>query len=271
MVKKFTYLLFCLLLLSSCKLKEVGFFEMKKQPKESTENRQLIKEDQPAGLMNEDIKITAAGDSLTQGVGDSTKNGGYLPYLQKDIEENGMIRPQIYNFGVKGHRTEQLLKRLNKKELKDSIQKSDAVILTIGGNDVMKVFRENITNLKLQDFNREKEAYRMRLFQILAKIKAINSEAEVYIVGLYNPFYKWTSNVKELKMILDEWNKATEESANEFSKCYFVKIEDIFISTKEELLFQDDYFHPNDRGYEHMGNRIYQALNQYTLKRLLLN
>ena len=26
------------------------------------------------------------GDSLTQGVGDSTEHGGYLPYLQKQLE-----------------------------------------------------------------------------------------------------------------------------------------------------------------------------------------
>ncbi|PLT28728.1 SGNH/GDSL hydrolase family protein [Peribacillus deserti] len=271
MVRKFTFLFFCLILLSSCNLKEGGFFELKKQPKESNDSHQVIKEDQPVGLLNEEIRITSAGDSLTQGVGDSTKSGGYLPYLQKAIEEDGMLRPRIYNFGVKGHRTDQLLNKLGKKDLIKHIEKSDAVVVTIGGNDVMKVFRENITNLKLQDFNREKEAYRARLFQLLSKIRSINNEADIYLVGLYNPFYKWTSNVKELKLILDEWNQATEDSANHFSKCYFVKIEDIFVSSKENLLYQDDYFHPNDRGYEHMGSRIYQALNQHTLKRIILN
>ena len=45
--------------------------------------------------------------------------------------------------------------------MKAVIQKADLVILTIGGNDIMKVVKDNIENLQLSTFTNEKESYQI--------------------------------------------------------------------------------------------------------------
>jgi len=110
----------------------------------------------PADFIPRKLTVLSAGDSLTQGIGDSTNQGGYLPYLETMLEkEKGIKEVDFYNYGVKGNRTTQLLKRLKTPEMKAVIQKSDIVILTIGGNDIMKVVKDNIENLLGSSLERE--------------------------------------------------------------------------------------------------------------------
>lgn len=75
--------------------------------------------------------------------------------LEKDKSVQDAV---FYNFGVKGNRSDQLLKKLETDEVKDVVKNADAVIITIGGNDVMKVVRDNFSNLKLRAFAKEKKS-----------------------------------------------------------------------------------------------------------------
>nr|WP_305068958.1 hypothetical protein [Lacticaseibacillus saniviri] len=44
-----------------------------------------------------DIKIVGLGDSLTEGVGDETKQGGYLPLIKGDLEATNRYRVTTQN------------------------------------------------------------------------------------------------------------------------------------------------------------------------------
>jgi hypothetical protein len=57
-------------------------------------------------LFKKDIKIVSIGDSLTQGVGDETENGGYVGILDHTFEDQN-LNITIENFGKKGNRTDQ--------------------------------------------------------------------------------------------------------------------------------------------------------------------
>ncbi|WP_409298229.1 SGNH/GDSL hydrolase family protein [Peribacillus sp. SCS-26] len=273
MIRKIAYLIFCLLFLSSCSLDGLGKIELKKHPKEPGPFSEEQKRDIPAGIGAQagNLNIVTVGDSLTKGVGDSLNKGGYLNYLKLQLENEGGIRPKLVNLGIKGQRTDQLLACLDKTGTKEVMKDADVIIITIGGNDVMKVFRENITNLNIDDFKEAQEKYRTSLLAMLAKVKSINDSADVYLVGLYNPFYKWTADVDELTWILEDWNETGESAAARFDSTYFVRIDDIFAIPSEELLFQDDYFHPNSKGYEQIGNRIYDSMEKHTLKKMVEN
>ena len=58
----------------------------------------------------------AIGDSLTEGVGDESENGGYVGILNNTFEDNN-LNITVDNFGKKGNRSDQLLKRLEKKDI----------------------------------------------------------------------------------------------------------------------------------------------------------
>lgn len=221
------------------------------EPKNQTASRNMIPKN---------LHIVSIGDSLTRGIGDSTNQGGYIPYLQKDLENlNEVNRVQIENFGVRGNRTDQLLDRLEKKEVRNALKKSDFVVITIGGNDVMKVFRENIAKLEVEVFEKERTAYEERLNKILSTVRKINSEAGIILIGLYNPFEKWFSNIEEVDDIIADWNQASRNILNQYERSQFVMIADIFQDQEENLLYKD-HFHPNDEGYKLIADRVFHSI-----------
>ncbi|WML39622.1 GDSL-type esterase/lipase family protein [Neobacillus sp. OS1-2] len=138
-------------------------------------------------FLEKDQKIVAIGDSLTEGVGDETKSGGYVGILNHTFEDQNLTI-KIENFGKKGNRSDQLLKRLENKEIATAISKADIVFITIGANDIMKVLKSNFTTLSLEPFQIERVEYTERLTAILNKMTELNPDAHIYLIGFYNPF-----------------------------------------------------------------------------------
>ncbi len=259
MKKFFTLLILSVLFLCSCTQSEQLAFHQEKK------TAIQVYEPVPADFIPRNITVLAAGDSLTQGVGDTTKKGGYLPYLETLLEkEKGIQKVNFLNYGVKGNRTTQLLKRLQSPEMKAMLQKADMVILTIGGNDIMKVVRDHISNLQLSDFVDEEESYREHLTQIMEAIVGENPHTSIILVGLYNPFSKWFSDIKEMDQIVKEWNETGQTVIANYPNAYFVPIEDVFQNAHENLLYTDN-FHPNDKGYELIAQRLNETLEEQVL------
>ncbi|PLR77252.1 GDSL family lipase [Bacillus sp. V3-13] len=261
MKKTFTSLLLCTILLSACDFTS---------PETETDHpaKQLgieFKQDIPDNYIPREINVVSVGDSLTEGVGDSTERGGYIPYLQERLEaEKGIKGADFKNYGVKGNRTTDLIRRLEDPEVRAAIEKADITVITIGGNDMMKIVRENISHLKLDQFSQEKERYEERLHEILNTVKSYNNDTAIVLVGLYNPFVKWFSNIDELNMIVSDWNSTSQSTVAQYEHAYFVEIMDLFQNPEEDILFTD-YFHPNNRGYELIGERVYEELNEGAL------
>lgn len=259
MKKFFTALILSSLFLCSCS--QLNPLELHQEKKVAAQVFEQI----PADFFPRKLTVVSVGDSLTKGVGDSTGNGGYLPYLKSMLEEEkGIQEVNFLNYGVKGNRTTQLIKRLQSSELKTAIQKADLVILTIGGNDIMKVVKDNFYNLQVSDFVKEKENYKEHLTQIMEAIVQENPDASIVLVGLYNPFSKWFSDIKEMDQIVTEWNQAGQRVIANYTNAYFVSIEDLFLNKSEDLLYKDN-FHPNDKGYEMIAERLNQTMGESVL------
>ncbi|UOR11074.1 SGNH/GDSL hydrolase family protein [Halobacillus amylolyticus] len=212
-------------------------------------------------FVHEDLKIVAIGDSLTQGVGDRTDNGGYVGILEETINSNeDSENINIENYGKRGNRTDQLLERMEKDELASSIEEADIVLITIGANDVMEVVKNNFTSLNYEDFAAEHVGYEKRLHQIMKRIIELNSDAPIYLIGLYNPFAKYFDNIPQLTQIMNEWNRIGKEVISEYDQATFIPIKDIFAGKEEELLWKQDHFHPNVKGYKQMAERILEVI-----------
>lgn len=261
MKKIFTSLILSILLLSSCSTSTSSNEEL------NTRNFTLnVRQDIPADFIPRSYKIVSIGDSLTFGVGDSTERGGYIPYLQEQLEAEKGIKEAVFtNYGVKGNRTVELLDQLYKREVREAIKGSDMVIITTGGNDVMKVVKENFSGLMLEDFAQEKEHYERNFATIIKTIRQINEDTVICVIGLYNPFYEYFSEIEEMDMILEEWNDISKKILQKYEHAYFVNISDIFQESEENLLYTD-YFHPNDTGYQLIAEEVYTVLNEQALE-----
>ncbi|HZH60388.1 MAG TPA: SGNH/GDSL hydrolase family protein [Metabacillus sp.] len=219
------------------------------------------KEEPSEAFIPKTMKLVALGDSLTKGIGDGTEQGGYVGRVTDMLEQEDEIKEvQVDNFGIKGHKTTNLQKRLKEEEVVQALKEADIIVMTIGGNDIMNVVRQNIFSLDFEPFREEQINFESRLNDIFTTIRSLNSSAPIIFVGLYNPFKFMLPNLTEINQIIDEWNNASKLMITSDENGVFVPVDDIFSSQMDHRLLYKDEFHPNESGYTLMADRIYQAM-----------
>lgn len=234
-------------------------------------------------MKKESIHIVAIGDSLTEGVGDTTNSGGYVPLVANLLEETDNYKKiTTSNYGKSGDRSDQILARFNEnKAMQEDVEGADIVVLTVGGNDIIQTFKQNFLTIAEDSFIAPRETYEENLRMLFTAIKEVNPESELYIFGIYNPYSAYFPEITEMQTILKEWNNQTQEVVNETENATFVSIADLFDQTliqeeKEEplidgidqkrsevknpYLYEEDLFHPNEAGYELMAETLFQAI-----------
>ncbi len=233
---------------------------------------------------NRTFNYIAIGDSLTEGVGDSTNQGGFVPILAKNLESQYNLKVTYRNYGISGNTSNQILARmLSEDVIQEQVKQSDLMTLTVGGNDVMAVIRKNFTNLKRSSFEKASLAYQDRLRQIIDLSKKENKHLSIYILGIYNPFYLNFPEMTEMQDVIDNWNQKTKEVTQEYDKVYFVPINDQLYkgangeeaiieqdgsqkTVINDVLFTGDHFHPNTIGYHIMSDNVMEAIKKHEKK-----
>ncbi|EMF0104264.1 SGNH/GDSL hydrolase family protein [Enterococcus hirae] len=234
----------------------------------------------------EKIHYVAIGDSLTEGIGDQTKQGGFVPLVANDLKDRyDLTAVEIENYGVNGERSDQILKRLKKNsEIQTNIKSADFITLTVGGNDLMKVIQNDLFGISIQSFKRPLQKYQKNVEQLIEEIRKLNGHAPVYILGIYNPFYLNFPEIKDMQMIVNNWNAGTESVVKNADNCYFIPINDLLYqglnqkvgvteegtnqsstsestsNSKNNVLYEEDHFHPNNLGYQLMANAVRDEL-----------
>ncbi|MCW8518316.1 SGNH/GDSL hydrolase family protein [Streptococcus macedonicus] len=226
------------------------------------------------------FNYVAIGDSLTEGVGDTTNQGGFVPLLAQSLTDTYDYQVTASNYGVSGNTSKQILQRMQEKtDIQKSLAKADMMTLTVGGNDVMAVIRKNLTSLSGSSFTKPAKSYQKRLRQIIELARAENEDLPIYVLGIYNPFYLNFPDMTEMQEIVDNWNDATENVTEEYDNVYFVPINDELykringeegiVSTSgdqttviNDALFSGDHFHPNNIGYQIMSDVTMEKISE---------
>lgn len=226
------------------------------------------------------FSYVALGDSLTQGVGDTTNQGGFVPLVAQSLTNEEGYQVDVKNFGVAGNTSNQILKRMKEQaEIADALSKADLMTLTVGGNDLRKVILDNITSLKISTFKKPSVAYSKRLVEIIELARKDNPDLPIYVLGIYNPFYLNFPEMTDMQTIVDNWNQTTQDTIAKFDKVYFVPINDLLyqgIDGQEgivqtsgdekkiinDALYQEDNFHPNNTGYEIMKRAVLEKIRE---------
>ncbi|MEK8214808.1 MULTISPECIES: GDSL-type esterase/lipase family protein [unclassified Paenibacillus] len=98
-----------------------------------------------------------------------------------------------------------------------------------------------------------------RLGGILESIAEINPQAQIYYVGLYNPFGDIEDLLVPGNQAVTTWNNAAMDIINTHSNMTLVPTFDLFNRHLDKYL-SNDHFHPNGDGYQRMSERIIQAV-----------
>src|SRR5699024_9891282 len=91
----------------------------------------------------EKINLVAVGDSLTEGTGETTKQNRYTKRTAKKLTKKYDVDVNTSNYGKAGDRSDQIVARIKaNSQAKKNIKQADAIVLTVGGNDLQQTRSE---------------------------------------------------------------------------------------------------------------------------------
>jgi lysophospholipase L1-like esterase len=207
---------------------------------------------------NEEINvfnILVLGDSIGFGVGDETNKG--IGERYKDLineEENQNI--EVENISIPGYESKDLLNLLESNKNDGIISLADIIIISIGGNDLNRIEYEDALSLNI-NYNDKLKFYKENLQKIIEKIRKINKEAHLAIIGLYDPY---AQDEPQKTRFLLEWNYETGLIVNLNYKIAYVPTYEVFKYHLDSYLSADE-FHPSGEGYQAIVEEIYDILD----------
>ena len=199
--------------------------------------------------------LLGLGDSLTRGVGDHSGQG-YFGIIQKKWRHH-FPRSQSINLSVRGQTSQHLRDQLKKAHIREFVKEADALVITIGGNDLFHG-SEDLEKTDPQAILERENRFRKNLVSILSDIQRLNPVGSVYLLSLYNPFADLKGNELTSKIVAD-WNHTLTATAQSFPQVTVIPVYDLFLKHPETYLYSD-HFHPNQQGYRQIADRLWQVM-----------
>lgn len=175
------------------------------------------------------VRLVALGDSLTQGVGDQQKKGGYTGRIATKIRQKDHVKVKMHNYGLAGDRSDQIEKRLvQSPKMQQQVTKAQAITLTVGGNDLLQTLTQNVTITQQSRLNQQltqaQRLYARKLTRLLAAIRRYNPQAPIFLYTIYNPIYVYFANLTQITDAVDNWNTVTKQTVRAQKHLYVVDI-----------------------------------------------
>ncbi|MCH8741972.1 hypothetical protein IH779_03700 [Patescibacteria group bacterium] len=211
-------------------------------------------------------KILIFGDSIAHGAWD-TEKGGWVQRTKSFLDEETLSESEnehtIYNLGVSGNNTEDLLERFE-FETKQRLKEDDEeliFIFAIGVNDSQFIHSKN--GLKFSP-----EEYKSNLNQLLNLAKKFSSK--IIFVGL-TPVDEakttpipWNTDKSYKNEYIKKFNDVLSEFCKE-KKIYFIEIFKELIEKDYQSLLEDG-LHPNSEGHK----KVFEIVRDFIIKNKIL-
>ncbi len=212
-----------------------------------------IKPARPARLMDGVMRVVVIGDSLAQGTGDETGKG--IPGdLEDEFKQRG-ITSDVKNYGVAGATTADVENKLHDDTIRGDLANADAILLSIGANNVFQDPEARARAI------RDRDAYAQEILEqvagAVAQIRSINPDAELMLLGGYNPMpdHPLSSGISRY---IKNWDKLLNKRFESDALIDVVKTSDII--DRADKLSPADHFHPGAAAYRDVAKRIADML-----------
>ena len=188
--------------------------------------------------------IVILGDSVAYGYG--TK-GGISNYLKETFPAS-----RITNLGINGLTSSGLVQKMQAGSWHTSLEQADLVLLNIGGNDLLRGFRDGGAKGLIRQFAILKRTYRQNLLQTYALLRHANDQVIIVQNNLYNSMKKEEQYFGFTNLLFRLWNTAIGEKGVIVSKTNAMG--------KNPSIWLDS-IHPNDEGYKLMHELLIHTLS----------
>jgi lysophospholipase L1-like esterase len=199
-------------------------------------------------LSDDNIILTAIGDSITVGVGSPLLGKGYVRRYAAFTEETFNKPLAILNYAKTGSTSMEILEDLKRREVELAVRKAKIITISAGGNDLIQAGINYYLTHKEDGLQKALYRCKKNVGRILDRIYYIKKETkESYIIrmcNLYNPYYKIRK--------ADHWVNRFNEHLKHFESLPNLMVADLYSAFKgrEKELISWDSIHPNGRGYQ---------------------
>jgi lysophospholipase L1-like esterase len=190
------------------------------------------------------FRVAVVGDSVAHGAGDESGRG-----LAGNLDALLAGRHVVQNLGIDGARTWNVLRLLRGNAPRATLAACDAVVISIGGNDLYGDPIARLTTLIAPSHAMNRTI--ARIASIVAAIHRINPVARVYLLGLYDPY-----KTPFLDEQVAHWDAKLIERFARNRAVDVVRIADV-VSVSPL-----DHFHPGAAGYAAIAKRVAPALTR---------
>ncbi|VVB76412.1 GDSL-like Lipase/Acylhydrolase family protein [Candidatus Tiddalikarchaeum anstoanum] len=202
-------------------------------------------------------KILVFGDSIIFGKGDDGNNG-WVGRLKKELESENDSNA-VFNLGISGNSTKDLLKRIEvecEARIKNKPEHKYVIIIGVGANDSKKTEGVDVTTFDEFTENIKKICETARKFT-----------KNVIFMGLMPFDERFTHPYKTSVFTIEKVKKYNDFIMGycKDNKIFFIDMFEHFIKTDYKKLFYDG-IHPNTEGYDLMYERIKKILIPYLNK-----
>lgn len=250
--------------------------------------------------LNSPPRLMFLGDSIAAGYGldgytltdNYSCHESYANILDKKYTSDlGQICPhKMQNFAVSGATSADLMELLNSGKLDSALAETDAVVVSIGGNDLLENIYPIISSLGITVENKEIDLSNIDVFSLIGQITTleedvsnslaefevnlkeitsvldVKTEGDVYIQTLYNPFENFTdiSMVKEFtQTTIIQFNDIIKNNSADNYKVIDVAAD--FAGKCNDLTRIGEIdIHPNEAGHKIIAETVDEALTAET-------
>lgn len=186
-------------------------------------------------------QIIVLGDSVAHGAGDETGRGIEGPL-------GDVLHRAVVNCGINGARTTDVLRAM----AKFPIETADAIIVSIGGNDLYGDTLARIASTVWPGYAMRRTAANIET--IVRRIHRRNASARVFLLGLYDPY----APNAFLDRAVNQWDSLLIARFADDSRVTVIRIADLMRRTGR--ISPIDHFHPSAAGYALIAARIAPSL-----------
>lgn len=228
----------------------------------------------------ETLDYLALGDSLAAGIQSTGELGqSYADYLAKTLTEDFYLGSYNKGFSYPGYTTTDVLNDLNnnvtksiynldgpQKEsltIKEAIKNAEIITISAGANDLLQYFNRQTMTLDLKGAFAGIQQMKKNYDAIFKKVKEINPDAIILVMGYYNPFPHLDESLQlQLSTLVSTINKTIADVAAAHDVIY-VDTADYIASDFKNYVPNPQNIHLSAEGYELVAELFYTELYYY--------